>query len=248
MNLAGTHVVVTGGAKGLGLALAEALNAAGATPILLDIDQDALLQAASRLDCPQYCVDLTVAEEVDATAATICERHGVPQGVVNNAGILRSAPLVNIASRDDGRHPLDLWHSVIDTNLTSVFLVSRAFADRMVRSRVRGAIVNMSSVSARGNMGQCAYAAAKAGVEAMTRVWAKELGPLGIRCVAIAPGFVDTDSTRAAVPSDILEVLRRETPLRKLGKPDHIVQAVLFALMNDMLTGATIPVDGGLVI
>jgi 3-oxoacyl-[acyl-carrier protein] reductase len=248
VNLAGAHVVITGAARGIGFATAEALLAAGAIPVLLDKDQDALQQAAARLNCPHFSVDVTNADDVDATAASICERYGVPQGVVNNAGILRSAPLVNIASRDDGRHSLDLWQSVIDTNLTSVFLVSRAFADRMVRGRVRGVIVNMSSVSARGNMGQCAYAAAKAGVEAMTRVWAKELGPLGLRCVAVAPGFVDTPSTRDAVPENVLEVLRRETPLRKLGKPEQVAQTILFALTNDMITGATIPVDGGLVI
>lgn len=248
MNLAGARIVVTGGAKGIGFATAEALVAADAVPILLDMDEAAVRQAASQLNCPWHSVDVTSAEQVDATVALVCERHGVPQGVVNNAGILRSAPLINIASREDGRHPLELWQSVIDTNLTSVFLVTRAFADRMVRSRVRGVVVNMSSVSARGNMGQCAYAAAKAGVEAMTSVWAKELGPLGLRFVAVAPGFVDTPSTRDAVPANVLDTLRRETPLRKLGKPEQIAQAILFALTNDMITGATIPVDGGLVI
>lgn len=247
MNLAGAPIVVTGGAAGLGLAIAAALGAAGAMPILLDRDPDALAVAMAQLSCPGYAVDVSDAAAVDAAVATLCERHGTPHGLVNNAGILRSAPLLSLGAAGDGRHPLALWNEVLAANLSSVFLVTRAVADRMVRQRVRGAIVSMSSVAARGNAGQTAYAAAKAGVEAMTRVWARELGALGLRFVAVAPGYVDTPSTRAAVPAEILETLRRETPLRRLGTPEQVAETVLYALRNDMVTGAVLPVDGGLV-
>lgn len=247
MNLAGAPIVVTGGAAGLGLAIAAALGAAGAMPILLDRDPDALAVAMAQLSCPGYAVDVSDAAAVDSAVATLCERHGTPHGLVNNAGILRSAPLLSLGAAGDGRHPLALWNEVLAANLSSVFLVTRAVADRMVRQRVRGAIVSMSSVAARGNAGQTAYAAAKAGVEAMTRVWARELGALGLRFVAVAPGYVDTPSTRAAVPAEILETLRRETPLRRLGTPEQVAETVLYALRNDMVTGAVLPVDGGLV-
>jgi 3-oxoacyl-[acyl-carrier protein] reductase len=248
MKLAGALVVVTGGAAGLGYAIAEALQKDGAVPIILDRDQEALDAAVGRLSCPGYAVDVTDPEAVDAVVATVCERHGTPQGLVNNAGILRSAPLLSLGNTENPRHSLELWNEVLATNLTSVFLVTRAVADRMVRQRVRGAVVSMSSVAARGNAGQTAYAAAKAGVEAITRVWTRELGPLGLRFVAVAPGYVDTPSTRAAVPEDILETLRRETPLRRLGTPEQIADTVLYALRNDMVTGAVLPVDGGLVV
>ena len=246
MNLAGALVVVTGGAAGLGYAIAEALQKVGAVPVILDRDQDALDSTVGQLSCLGYAVDVTDPKAIDAVVTTVCEQHGTPQGLVNNAGILRSAPLLSLGNTGNPRHSLELWNEVMAANLTSVFLVTRAVADRMVRQRVRGAIVSMSSVAARGNAGQTAYSAAKAGVEAMTRVWAKELGPLGLRFVAVAPGYVDTPSTRAAVPADILEHLRRETPLRRLGKPEQIAETVVFALQNDMITGTTLAVDGGL--
>lgn len=248
MNISSATIVIIGGASGLGFSTATALKQAGANIILVDNNPDSLQRSSEKLECPGYCSDVTMPEEVDRMVAAICDKHGVPQGVVNSAGILRSSPLISIARNGDHRHSLELWQSVIDTNLTAVFLLARAFADRMIRERVRGVFVNFSSISARGNAGQCAYAAAKAGVEAMTRVWAKELGPLGLRFVAIAPGFIDTPSTRAAVPEQALETLRRETPLRRLGTVEQVAQSVLFALTNDGMTGATIAVDGGLVV
>jgi 3-oxoacyl-[acyl-carrier protein] reductase len=116
----------------------------------------------------------------------------------------------------------------------------------MVRARTKGVVVSLTSVCAKGNAGQSAYSAAKAGVEALTRVWAKELGPLGLRFVAVAPGYIDTPSTRSAVPDEILDTLKRETPLRRLGHPEHVAQAIRFAIENDMLTATTLEVDGGL--
>ncbi len=246
MKLAGTLIIVTGGASGLGLAIVESLQQAGAVPIVLDRDREALDMVTARLGCPGYVVELTDPVAVDGVVATLCAEHGIPHGLINNAGILRSVPLLSLGNADEPRHSVDLWNEVIAVNLTAVFLVTRAVVDRMVRQRVRGVVVSMSSISAQGNAGQTAYSAAKAGVEAMTRVWAKELGPLGMRFVAVAPGYVDTPSTRDAVPADILEHLRRETPLRRLGKPEQIAETVIFALQNDMITGTTLAVDGGL--
>lgn len=246
MKLAGKPVIVTGGASGLGLAIAESLLQAGAVPIVLDRDREALDMVTARLGCPGYAVELTDPVAIDNVVATLCAENGMAHGLINNAGILRSAPLLSLGNADESRHSIDLWNEVIAVNLTAVFLVTRAVVDRMVRQRVRGVVVSMSSISAQGNAGQTAYSAAKAGVEAMTRVWAKELGPLGLRFVAVAPGYVDTPSTQTAVPADILEHLRRETPLRRLGKPEQIAEAVIFALQNDMITGTTLAVDGGL--
>ena len=106
----------------------------------------------------------------------------------------------------------------------------------------------MSSVSAQGTAGQGAYAASKAGLEALTRVWSKELGLLGIRCVAVAPGYIDTPSTHAAVAEGTLRSITDRVPLRRLGNLESILQAVRFAIENDYATGATIHVDGGLTV
>jgi 3-oxoacyl-[acyl-carrier protein] reductase len=154
--------------------------------------------------------------------------------------------LLNLFDPADRRHSLELWQEIIDVNLTAVFLVTRALVARMAEQRIRGVVVSMSSIAARGNAGQGAYSAAKAGVEALTRAWAKELGVLGFRFLAIAPGFVDTASTRTALSEEALAELKRRTPLRRLGQADEIAAAVLYALQNDMATGTVLEVDGGL--
>lgn len=245
MDLTGKRVLVTGGASGLGLAIAQALHASGAIPLVVDRDEAALQRVSVDLKCPVFKAELTDPEDVDRMIAAVCA-DGVPQGLVNNAGIIRNAPLLNMFDRVDSRHSLALWNEVLDVNLTAVFLVTRSLVARMVEQRVRGAVVSMSSISARGNAGQGAYSAAKAGVEALTKTWAKELGPLGIRFLAIAPGFVDTPSTRAALNDDALTEIKRRTPLRRLGLATEIAAAVLYALQNDMATGTVIEVDGGL--
>ena len=127
-----------------------------------------------------------------------------------------------------------------------MFYVTRSVAEKMVQKRTRGVIVNISSVSAGGNAGQSAYSAAKAGVNALTATWAQELGLLGIRVVGVAPGFTDTDSTHAAVTSDVLRNTIQKVPLRRLGRPQEIAQCVLSVLQNDFITGTTLEIDGGL--
>lgn len=246
MNLEGAVIVVTGGASGLGYGIAEALVKRSARPIILDRDDRALQSAREALQCPTYPIELTDPQQVDDTVAEICAAHGVPQGLINNAGILRSAPLINLLNREQPRHSLELWHEVLNINLTGVFLMTRAVAEQMARKRVRGVIISMSSISARGNAGQSAYSAAKAGVEALTRVWAKELGPLGLRFAAIAPGFIDTPSTRAALTEETLEDWKRKTPLRRLGRVEDVAQAAVSILENDMITGTVLEVTGGL--
>lgn len=245
MEVRGARIVVTGGASGLGFGIAEALAKRGAVPIIVDRDPEALGRARGSLGCPAHQADITSPEQVNQVVETICA-EGAPIGLVNNAGVIRNGMLLNLFSREEPYHSLELWNEVININLTSVFLMTRALASRMVRERVRGTVVNMSSISARGNAGQGAYAAAKAGVEALTRSWAKELGPMGLRFVAVAPGFVDTPSTRAALNEEILDELKQKTPLRRLGEVVNVASAVLYALENDMLTGTVLEVDGGL--
>ncbi len=245
MDIQGARIVVTGGAAGLGLAIATALHEAGAIPVVVDRDAEALARVGAALACPTFLADLTSAEAVDAMVESVCA-GGMPQGLINNAGIIRNAPLLNLFDPAERRHSLELWEEVIDVNLTAVFLVTRAFVARMAEKRVRGVVISMSSIAAKGNAGQGAYAAAKAGVEALTKSWARELGPLGFRFMAIAPGFIDTPSTRRALSEEVLTELKRRTPLRRLGQAEEVAQAVLYALKNDMATGSVLEVDGGI--
>src|SRR5204862_2997 len=125
--------------------------------------------------------------------------------LINNAGILYSAPLVRISTAGIEKHDPAMWNKVLATNLSSVFYMTSCIVEKMISTRTKGVIVNISSVSASGNAGQSAYSAAKAGVNALTATWAKELSALGIRVVAVAPGFTETESTKEALNETALQ-------------------------------------------
>ncbi|HXT16725.1 MAG TPA: SDR family oxidoreductase [Gemmatimonadaceae bacterium] len=190
-------------------------------------------------------VDLTSAPEVKEAIDAAIPRSDRITLLVNAAGMIWNEPMVSVRGGALQPHSIDHWRAVLDANLTTVFVVSSHVAARMVRTR-GGAIVNFSSLSARGNAGQTAYAAAKAGVEGLTRAMAAELGPAGIRVNAIAPGFVDVASTRAAVADERLSSLAKATPLRRLGRADEIADAVEALASNTFINGVVLDVDGGL--
>ncbi len=240
MDLSGAVILVTGGAGGLGAAIVSALASAGAQVVVLD--------RVAPADGPQtraLQLDLTDDEAVDQALADIVAELGPVSGLVNNAGRILSEPFGDLFGRTPRADRRRRWREVIEVNLGAVFSLSMAVVDHMLQTRTRGVIVNISSVSARGIAGQSAYAASKAGVEALSRTWAKELGPMGIRSCAVAPGFFDTSSTHAALAADHLQTIRREVPLRRLGRAEEVAAAVCTVFENDYLNGAVIPVDGG---
>lgn len=245
MDIAGKAIVVTGGASGLGKTITEALLEAGASVAVYDCDDKALASLEGRLSLLKINCDVTDYDEVKAALKTTVEQFGRIDVLVNNAGVLHSEPLISIVG-ESKRHSLESWRRVIDVNLTAPLLVSSFVAEHMVMNRVSGLIVNISSISAKGNSGQTAYSAAKAGLESMTKVWAKELGSSGVRCVAISPGFMDTSSTQAAIGEAMMMEMQKKTPLRRLGSPHEIAKTVKFVIENDYVNGDTISVNGGL--
>src|SRR5207302_51691 len=143
-------------------------------------------------------------------------------------------------------HDFEAWNKVLSATLSSVFFVSAHCARQMVAAGRPGVIINISSICAAGNAGQAAYSAAKAGVNSMTMALAKELGSLRIRVAAIAPGFLDTASTRRALSEDALGKIRKSIPLRKLGQPSHLYHAIKFIIENEYFHGKVLELDGGL--
>lgn len=244
MDVRGKTAIVAGGAGSLGCAIVDALLERGARVGVFD------LRAGDRThgDLRYEVADLSSEDAVTQALDRITAAFGSVHVLINCAGLIHSEPLINLTAPATRRHRLATWDATIRSNLTATFVTTSVVAEHMALSRTKGAIVNFSSIAAAGNPGQTAYAAAKAGVDAMTVVWARELGPLGIRAVAIAPGFVLTESTQAALSEDALAQLKRRTPLLRLGKTAEIVSAVLFAVENDFVTGTTIAVDGGLVL
>jgi 3-oxoacyl-[acyl-carrier protein] reductase len=185
------------------------------------------------------------AQVVSATAR-YHEMAGSADVLVNNAGRLYSAPLVTMTASGVERHDASAWDQILTADLSSVFYMTACIVQRMVATRTRGVIVNISSISAAGNAGQSAYSAAKAGVNALTAVWGKELGPMGIRVVGVAPGFTDTESTRQSLSEAALRATLRKVPLRRLGTPEEIADGVVGVIENDFFNGKVIELDGGL--
>lgn len=251
MKLDNALIAITGGARGLGLSMARRLGEQGARIVLLDTDGEQLDKAVNQLldvGITAQALVTNVADEasVNQTFADIRATMGPLDGLVNNAGILRDGMLVKAR---DGKVEKTLgladWQAVIDVNLTGVFLCGRAAAASMIEDGRHGVIVNISSISRAGNMGQSNYAAAKAGVAALTVTWGKELARYGIRVGAIAPGVIETEMT-ASMRDDMLDKLTRGVPLHRLGAPAEIADTVAFIMTNDYFTGRVIEVDGGL--
>jgi 3-oxoacyl-[acyl-carrier protein] reductase len=251
MNIKDKVVVVTGGAQGLGLSIANQLGRLGAKLALLDINQDTLNTAVSTLSAQGHRVvgfNVNIADETQTieTFDKIISSFGRIDALINNAGITRDALLVKTKNGEViDTMSLSDWQQVMDVNLTGVFLCGREAAKHMVELKIPGVIINISSISRHGNVGQSNYAAAKAGVAALTTTWAKELAKHGIRSAAIAPGFIETDMTHAIRP-EILERIRSSIPLGTMGKPEHIAHTVQYILENDYVSGRVIEVDGAL--
>lgn len=250
MKIAGLRVLVTGGGSGIGRFLAERLETESAEVCVLEVDaaRCAELRETSGGRIKAWSCDVTDPAAVDAALLVIFDAGFEPDVLINNAGIIHSEPLVNMLSRGDRVHSRESWRHVMATDLDSVFFVTSRIVDRMLAKRVKGVIISISSISANGNPGQSAYSAAKAGVNALTRAWAKELGGMGLRFAAIAPGFMDTPSTRAALSEAVVTRIQQQIPLRRLGELECIFLAVRHIIENDYLTGTVLEVDGGLVI
>jgi 3-oxoacyl-[acyl-carrier protein] reductase len=245
-------VLITGGAAGIGKATAERFVDAGAKVVICDVNEQAGAAAAAGLGPAAcfYALDVADRQEVQACVEVVVARYGRIDVLINNAGITRDSLLVKVQEGQLVKQMLEAdFDRVISINLKGVFNCTQAVAPVMIRQG-GGVILNASSVvGLYGNLGQTNYAATKAGVIGMTRVWARELGRHGIRVNAVAPGFTATEMV-AAMPEKVLEGMRSHTPLGRLGQPTDIANAYFFLASADasFITGAVLPVDGGIVL
>ena len=245
MRLHDKVAIITGAASGIGLATAKRFLAEGAQVLVADIDESRIEAALATLDGNGRAigarVDVTDRQSVAAMVATARDTWGRIDCLVNNAGITLDARLVKMSAEQFDR--------VIDVNLKGVFNCTQAVADTMILQG-SGAILNASSVvGLYGNFGQTNYAATKAGLIGFTKTWARELGPKGIRVVAVCPGFVATPILDT-IPEAVMQKMVEKVPLGRLGQPDEIASVYAFLASDDAsyVNGAVIEVSGGIML
>lgn len=250
MQLEGKLVAITGSGRGIGRAMALAFARKRANVALLDLNADDLAETrslcqAEGVRAATLLCNVTSEQEVETALDRAVEEFGRLDVMINNAGITRDALLVKV---EDGKvvkkMSMDQWRAVIDVNLTGVFLGAREAAARMIALGNGGVIISTSSISRAGNVGQSNYSATKAGVAAMTVVWAKELARHGIRTGAIAPGFTRTEILDTMKP-ELIERMVNAVPLRRMAEPAEMAHAAVFIAENDYFSGRVIEVDGG---
>ena len=240
-SLQGEIALVTGASRGIGKAIARELAVRGAT-VVGTATSEAGAEAISEYLGEQgrgMVLDVTDPASIEAVVKAINDAFGAVTILVNNAGITRDMLMMRMKDED--------WEVVIQTNLTSIFRVSRACMRGMMKAR-RGRIVNIGSVvGSTGNPGQVNYAAAKAGILGLTKSMARELGSRGITVNTVAPGFIDTDMTRE-LSDEQREALTGQIPLGRLGQPEDIAHAVAFLASDEAgyITGETLHVNGGM--
>ncbi|KJJ99954.1 3-oxoacyl-ACP reductase FabG [Pseudomonas sp. BGr12] len=244
MSLQGKVALVTGASRGIGQAIALELGRMGATVVGTATSESGAQKISEYLkengiQGSGMVLDVSNDESVTAVVEAIQKESGAPAIVVNNAGITRDNLLMRMKD--------DEWFDVVNTNLNSLYRLSKAVLRGMTKARW-GRIINIGSVvGAMGNAGQTNYAAAKAGLEGFTRALAREVGSRAITVNAVAPGFIDTDMTRE-LPEAQREALLGQIPLGRLGQAEEIAKVVAFLASEGAayVTGATVPVNGGM--
>lgn len=253
MELKDKVIVITGGGRGLGRAMALELAGKGVKLALADLSQEAIdetvgLCMEKGVEARGYICNVADEADVEKMFQNVVADFGTLNGVVNNAGVTRDGLFLKV-DRETGKvaskMSMDQWNLVMDVNLTGTFLCAREAAAQMIDLGVEGCIINISSISRHGNMGQTNYTATKAGVEAMAVTWAKELARYGIRAASIAPGYIGTEMVMSMKP-EALDKIAAGIPAKRLGKPEEIARTVSFILENDYVNGRCIEVDGAL--
>lgn len=241
MSLEGEIALVTGASRGIGKAIATKLAAEGATVIGTATSEGGAASIGEYLGAQGtgMVLDVTNADSVSEVLGAIEEQYGPISILINNAGITRDNLMMRLKDDD--------WDAIINTNLTSVFKISKACLRNMMKAR-KGRIITIGSVvGSTGNPGQVNYAAAKAGLIGFSKSLAREVGSRGITVNTVAPGFIDTDMTRA-LSDEQRDALKGQIPLSRLGDPDDIANAVAFLASPSAsyITGETLHVNGGM--
>ncbi|KHF39373.1 3-oxoacyl-ACP reductase FabG [Halalkalibacter okhensis] len=246
MKLKNKVAIITGAARGIGMATAVKFSKEGAKVVIADVNELDIKRSVESIkelggEAIGIKVDVTKRKEVDELINNTVHQYGRIDVVVNNAGITQDAQLLKMSEEQ--------WDKVIDVNLKGVFNIAQAVGNVM-KEQKSGVILNASSVvGTYGNFGQTNYAAAKWGVNGMTKTWAKELGRYGIRVNAVAPGFIETPMIDK-IPKNVIDMMKEKSLLNEVGSPEDIANGYAFLASDEakFITGTILSIDGGLVI
>jgi 3-oxoacyl-[acyl-carrier protein] reductase len=238
--------IITGGANGIGRAIAIRFAEEGALVVVWDVQEEAGHHLMSDLnemgfDAVFQAVDISNMARVTSATADVVREFGRIDILINNAGIIKDSSLLKMTDEQ--------FQAVINVNLTGVFNCTKAVAPSMVANGYGRIVQSSSIVASNGNFGQTNYVASKAGIVGMTKVWARELGPKGITVNAVAPGFIVTDML-ASIPEDVLKGMCEHVPLKRMGTVDEVANVYLFLASDEssFINGTVVNVDGGAIV
>ena len=254
MDIQGKTAIVTGSASGLGLAMIEEFAEKGANCIVSDINAEAVEKTVASLkakgaEATGIVTDVSNEESVISLFTQSREKYKTIDIVVCNAGILRDGSLIRVNKATGAiksKMSLEQWQSVIDVNLTGVFLTGREAAAAMAEQGTGGVIIPISSVAKDGNRGQTNYSAAKAGVAVFCPLWADELARFQIRVAGIAPGFIGTQMVLKDMNQKALDMWKAKIPIGRLGEPSEIAKTATFIVENELINGVCLEATGGI--
>ena len=190
--------------------------------------------------------DLTSQKKVKELTFQLNSKYKNFDILINNAGMIYSHPIIKLTSKGFRSHSYKNWKKILDINFNSLFLFSSRIIENFCNNRTKGIIINISSISAKGNIGQSAYSVAKSGIEILTKIWAQELSSFNIRVACIAPGFLNTKSTQNSLNKFQIDHLKKNTPLKRLGATNELMLAINFIIKNEFFNGKVLSLDGGL--
>jgi 3-oxoacyl-[acyl-carrier protein] reductase len=250
MKIDGAHILITGGGGAFGRAFSLDLASRGAWVFASDLREESLESLKEEARKREVRIetlqgDVTEEKEVERLFQGFVDRCGRLDVVINNAGVAEDGLLIKKRGERYEKFPLSRWLRGVAINLTGVFLCGREAAFHMIQQGSGGLIINVSSIARHGSYIQSNYSATKAAVVALTVAWSKEFSGYGIRCVALAPGYIDTPLTRN-IPEGVLGRVTSQIPQGRLGEVEEVTHAIRFAIENDYLNGRVIDLDGGL--
>ena len=246
------NIIITGGAGGIGSATVMSLVNKNVNLAVIDNDSKKikdLKNLLSRKDIKKvthYKCDISDYKSVKSIIDKINNKFDSIDVLINCAAILNDAPLISIYEGKLKKMSLNSWRKTISTNLDSYFYCTREVVEKMVFKRTRGLIINISSISSNGNLGQSSYAASKAAINALTVTWAQELSAFGIRVAGLSPGMTDTSMPKNSMKKAQLDNWINKTPLKRMANASEIANGINFIIDNDYFCGRTLELDGGL--